>query len=100
MSKNKNYSLGFTSTDIARIAKNSTTEVASKQLVTAREAGKMVARSVMTGRFQDATVRKTVNKTNLDGKGVAGSVRSQLSSSYSSKEAVYMFNQAFKKARA
>lgn len=109
MSKNTSYRLVFTSNDIERIAKNSTAEVATKQIVTVREGRKTgfvpapsakAQAASLKGVYKEVAGRKTTSKARNQAKVLAGTVLSQVSTGYSSKQAVDMFNQAFKKVKA
>ncbi|WP_449567068.1 hypothetical protein [Lelliottia nimipressuralis] len=109
MSKNTGYWLVFTSNDIERIAKNSTAEVAIKQIVTVRKgrrtdfAGTSNSKAQVAsskGVYKEVAGRKATSKASSQTKALAGSVLSQASTGYSSKQAVDMFNRAFKKVRA
>lgn len=105
MNKSKGHSLVFTSNDIERIARSSTAEVAAKQIVTVRE-GRRVSTVSTSGAktraaaYKEASGRKVASKSSKQTKELAASVLSQASTGYSSKQAVDMFNQAFKKVRA
>lgn len=104
MTKNKGYSLVFTNSDIERIAKNSTAEVAAKQLVTVRDERRSSSfspqKSSLSRDFKEVSGRNMEGRPSAQSKPFSGSVMSRDSSEYSSKQAVDMFNQAFKKARA
>lgn len=107
MTKNKGYKLVFTNSDIQQIAKNSTAEVAAKQLVTARDefrSSTVVSQKGSSGSaLREARSRYSVGISSSQAKqakAYAGSVLSQGHSEYSSKQAVDMFNVAFKKARS
>jgi len=114
MRKITGYGLVFTSNDIERIAKNSTAEVATKQIVTVREGRRMeskragfvatsnskVQAASTKGVYKEVAGRKVTSKASSQTKALAGSVLSQSSTGYSSKQAVDMFNQAFKKVKA
>lgn len=111
MSKNLDHWLVFTSNDIERMAKNSTAEVAAKKIVTVRDGRRtgFIATSnsknqapSAKGVYKEVAGRKAISKAKASGqtKALAGSVLSQSPAGYSSKQAVDMFNQAFKKVRA
>jgi len=109
MRKNTGYGLVFTSNDIERIAKNSTAEVATKQIVTVGTGGRhdLVVRSGTKaqapspkGVYKVIEGRTASSKASGQTKALAGSVLSQSSKGYSSKQAVDMLNQAFKKVKA
>ncbi|MDK9364156.1 hypothetical protein [Lelliottia wanjuensis] len=108
MIKNKGYSLGFTSNDIERIAKNSTAEVAAKQIVTisGRSNGTVAVMGSRAqapspkGIYRELSGRKAPARSSKQTEALAGSILSKNSSGYSSKQAVDMFNQAFKKVKA
>ncbi|MDM3392527.1 MULTISPECIES: hypothetical protein [Citrobacter] len=109
MSKNLDHWLVFTSNDIERMAKNSTAEVAAKKIVTVRDGRRtgFIATSnsknqapSAKGVYKEVAGRKAISKASGETKALAGSVLSQSPAGYSSKQAVDMFNQAFKKVRA
>ncbi|VUS36592.1 hypothetical protein SB6422_04622 [Klebsiella huaxiensis] len=109
MTKKIAYNLEFTSHDIERIAKSSIAEVAAKQLVTERTGlirERNRSKTPATGSFTHKShgTRVTIAKGARDTKSSTslGSVKSQMKSSmsFSSQQAIDVFNQAFKKARA
>lgn len=96
------YNLEFTSNDIERIAKSSIAEVAAKQLVTEGDGRKRTAAGSFKQKSHGARVTVAKRARDAQRSPSLGSIKPQMKSSlsYSSQQAIDVFNLAFKKSRA